>query len=210
MTNEDRLREFKERLEEQKRIQKSRDDVHILTAAFKSFTSLQVVKLLRVSDRLDAEFKDFVEREETLDRWAEKYWAPSCTHSSRAIESALMSANVDPSRYYIPAMHVRTLLSSNFYSAPFRSSSRLAASLTCLTIVFDDGHDLDRRITEVSPVFREVFLAAENMQAIHVGFPRTRPFNHPLEDIFHHVTWNKVSHRDFSNLLVQSNNTLLL
>lgn len=91
----------------------------------------------------------------------------------------------------MPALNTRTLQDLNPFPPP--SLSILAARLTCLTLVFDDGHDLDERIQELSPLFKEVFTAAENMQAIHVGFPRHRPFAQPLEDVFHHVTWPKVS-----------------
>lgn len=189
--SQEKIVKFRERLEEQRQIQTSGIDVRILAAALKSFTSLQVVKLLRVSDHWDAEFRDYIRRQEGLEHWTERYWAPSCTYGSFTIGKALISANVDLSRYYVPAMHVGTL--SQLHPSPPASLSKLAACLTCLTLVFDDGHDLDERISDLSPLFRKVFAAAENMQAIHIGFPRYRPFNHPLENVFHDVTWNKVS-----------------
>jgi hypothetical protein len=149
------------------------------------------VKLLRVSDECDLEIRDYIREQEGLEHWAERYWAPSCEYGSFAIGKALLMANVDLSRYYVPAMHVGTL--SKIYPSPPASLSKLAASLTCLTLVFDDGHELDERIEVLSPLFKKVFYAAENMQAIHIGFPKDRPFNHPLEAVFHHRTWNRVS-----------------
>lgn len=74
----------------------------MLAAALKSFTSLQVVKLLRVSDHLDDAFKRYIEHREGLGEWTEKYWAPSCTEASRAIGRALINANVPLDRFYIP------------------------------------------------------------------------------------------------------------
>ena len=152
---------------------------------------MQVIKLLRVADRTDEAFKRYIELEEGLDHWVENYWAPSCTLGSRAIGRALIKTNIELARFYVPALNTRTL--QDLKPSPPPSLSKLAARLTCLTLVFDDGHDLDDRIKELSPLFKVVFTAAENMQAIHVGFPRYRPFNQPLEDVFHHVTWTKVS-----------------
>lgn len=78
----------------------------MLAIALKSFTSLQVVKLLRVSDHLDNEFKRYIKYREGLDRWAEKYWAPSCTEASRAIARALLKENVRLDRFYIPVSNL--------------------------------------------------------------------------------------------------------
>jgi hypothetical protein len=184
-------------LKEQKQLLNDGEDVRVLAQALKAFTSLQVVKLLRVADRTDEAFKRYIELQEGLERWVENYWAPSCTLGSRAIGRALISTNIELARFYIPALNTRTL--QDLKPSPPPSLSKLAARLTCLTLVFDDGHDLDERIKELSPLFKEVFTAAENMQAIHVGFPRYRPFNQPLEDVFHHVTWTKVSlHRQYA------------
>ncbi len=68
----------------------------------------------------------------------------------------------------------------------------LAARLTCLTLAFDEGHDVEENITELSELFKIVFTSAKNMQAVHIGFPRNRPVNLPLEAVFHDVVWDKV------------------
>lgn len=57
---------------------------------------------------------------------------------------------------------------------------------------FDDGTDLEVRMFELSHLFKTVFTAAVNMEAIHVGFPSHRPIGLPLETIFHHVRWSKL------------------
>ena len=178
-------------MDEQKQISNDGRDVRVLAQALQGFTSLQVVKLLPVADRTDEAFKRFIELQEGLEHWVENYWAPSCTLGSLAIGRALISTNIELARFYLPALCTRTL--QDLTPSPSPSLSKLAGRLTCLTLVFDDGHDLDERIRELSPLFKDTFTAAENMQAIHIGFPRYRPFNRPLEDVFHDVTWTKVS-----------------
>ena len=71
-------------MDEQKQITATDEDVRVLTAALRNFTSLQVVKLLRVSDNCDDEFKRYIKDQEGLGEWAEKYWAPSCTEASQS------------------------------------------------------------------------------------------------------------------------------
>ncbi len=69
----------------------------------------------------------------------------------------------------------------------------LAQGLTSLELHFDDGTDLDKRILDLSSLFKTVFMAAENMQSIHLGFPSHRPLSLRLEDLFHHVKWERLS-----------------
>ncbi|EKG21264.1 hypothetical protein MPH_01407 [Macrophomina phaseolina MS6] len=45
---------------------------------------------------------------------------------------------------------------------------------------------------ELSDLFKIVFNAAKNMQAVHVGFPSHRPLSLRLEEIFHNVRWDKL------------------
>ena len=43
-----------------------------------------------------------------------------------------------------------------------------------------------------SQLFKTVFLAAKNLQAVHVGFPSRSPLDLRLEEIFHQVRWEKL------------------
>lgn len=70
--------------------------------------------------------------------------------------------------------------------------SLLSSRLTCLELHFDDGNDLDNRMRELSGLFKTIFEAATNLQALHVGFPSRRPLNLNLEEIFHHVKWERL------------------
>jgi hypothetical protein len=57
---------------------------------------------------------------------------------------------------------------------------------------FDDGEDLNNRMRELSDLFKVVFTAARNMQAVHIGFPARQPLDIGLEELFHHVYWEKL------------------
>ncbi|KAG9656052.1 hypothetical protein KCU69_g15954, partial [Aureobasidium melanogenum] len=77
------------------------------------------------------------------------------------------------------------------------SARTIAERLTCLELHFDDGYfddgtDLEVRMFELSHLFKTVFSASVNMEAIHVGFPSHRPIGLPLETIFHNVRWSKL------------------
>lgn len=198
---------------EQQRILKAHHDIRALQKAMKSFKSLQFVKLLQVADRTDLEFQEYVRRQEGIDDrrdWFKKYWAPSCEHGSRALGQALEQAllNVHLSRFYIPKLNVHSL--SSLGQSLSKELSILAERLTCLTLVFDDVDNLDERIQNLSSLFREVFTATKNMQAIHVGFLTTSPLTQPLEDVFHNVTWNNVSTRSLIKLSDFNNKADLL
>lgn len=176
--------------EEQQQIIQSQEDVRVLKKAIASFTSLQFVQLLRVTDEEDSAFLAYIRQHEDSRRFVDLEWAPACSHGSQTIGTALLHANVPWSRFSSPMLSPQ---SAEFLALHRpQSLSTLAARLTCLTLHFDDGTDLDQRMSELSNLFRAVFTAADNMQAVHVGFPSHRPLNLRLEDVFHNVTWEKL------------------
>jgi len=75
---------------------------------------------------------------------------------------------------------------------PHNTFETLFERLTCLELHFDDGIDLDNKMRNLSGLFKTVFSAAKNMQAVHVGFPSHRPLSLKLEDLFHNVRWEKL------------------
>jgi hypothetical protein len=70
--------------------------------------------------------------------------------------------------------------------------SVLAERLTCLELHFDDGTDLDVRMRQLTSLSKAVFTAAKNIEAVHIGFPSHRPLTLRLEEIFHHIKWDKL------------------
>lgn len=71
-------------------------------------------------------------------------------------------------------------------------TATLASGLTCLELHFEDGTELNRRILDLSGLFKTVFSAAVNLQAVHIGFPSRTPLELSLEEVFHHVKWDKL------------------
>ena len=168
----------------------SEEDVRVLKKAFASFTSLQLVQLLRVTDEEDDRLLSYIRQHEQSQNIVDLDWTDACSHGSRTIGTALLSANVPWSRFSSPML---SPASAGFLASHEpHSLSTLAARLTCLTLHFDDGSDLDQKMSELSNLFRTVFTTAEGMQAVHVGFPSHRPLNLPLESVFHNVTWDKL------------------
>jgi hypothetical protein len=181
---------LRQKAEEQQQIIQSGEDLRVLTKAIASFTSLQFVQLLRVTDKEDAALLSYIRQHEDSRQFVDLEWAPACSHGSRTIGAALLQSNVPWSRFSSPMLSPQ--------SAEFLAHRRphslptLAARLTCLTLHFDDGTDLDQKMSELSGLFRTVFTTAVNMQAVHVGFPSHRPLSLRLEDVFHNVTWEKL------------------
>jgi len=64
----------------------------------------------------------------------------------------------------------------------------LAESLTCLELHFVETD----RMRDLSPLFKHAFLAARNLQAVHIGFPSLFPLDLNLEEIFHNIHWEKL------------------
>lgn len=71
-------------------------------------------------------------------------------------------------------------------------TASLASVLTCLELHFEDGTELNKRILDLSSAFNVAFSAAVNLQAVHIGFPSHTPLELSLEEVFHHVRWDKL------------------
>ncbi len=182
---------FKRKADDQRSIVESGEDVRILQKAMEAFTSLQHVQILRVQDEADRRLLDFLqERELSGAPLVELKWTPACVHATKTIGEALMQARSPFSRFSGPMMNAQSALAIKEHIP--QTVSLLASRLTCLELHFDDGLDLNERMRELSYVFKIVFSAAKNLQALHIGFPSRLPINLRLEDIFHNVQWEKL------------------
>ena len=184
---------FQKKIFEQRHITSTGHDADVLKLAVASFTSLQHVQLMRIHDNEDNTLISYVLRQRDPARAVaiiRQKWTEACIHSSRTIGAALLEFNKSCEKFSSPQLSpqsARFLLQNT----P-NSFATLAGRLTCLTLHFDDGEDLDLKMRELSGLFESVFAAATEMKAVHVGFPSHRPLSLPLEDVFHHVTWNKL------------------
>lgn len=182
---------FKRKAEDQRIILESGEDVRVLRKAMAAFTSLQHVQILRVQDEADRHLLDFLhEREASGGPVVELQWTPACVHATKTIGEALMQTQSPFSRFSGPMMNTQSVLAIK-KSIP-QTVSFLASRLTCLELHFDEGLDLNERMGELSDLFRIVFSAARNLQALHIGFPSRMPINLRLEDIFHNVQWERL------------------
>lgn len=188
---ESNLRSLARKVEEQKFLCATQRDVRILSRAIESFTGLQFVQLLRVTDDEDRAVLSYLQRHEDARHHVNLDWATACSHASRTIGLALLtSSNDEWSRFSSPML---SPASAQFLRVTRPESlSILAERLTCLTLHFDDGENLDTKMRDLSECFQAVFSRAKNMQVVHVGFPIHRPLTLPLESVFHNVTWEKL------------------
>ena len=170
---------------------RSEEDLRVLKKAMTAFTSLQHVQILRLQDEADRHLIDFLrESGDDDERAVDLRWTPACIHATRTVGESLIYAQSPFSRFSGPMMTPQSALIIK-ERIPL-TVSLLSSRLTCLELHFDDPDDLDQRMIELSDLFKTVFKAAQNLQALHVGFPSRSPLNLALEDIFHNVQWEKL------------------
>lgn len=184
------MRHFVRKINEQKEIVNSGEDERALKRALAAFTSLQHVQILRVQDQETAALLSYIRQHEHLNQLVELRWAPACSHSAKTLGAALLESRSPCSRFSSPMLSPQSAI--GLASHPPKAFTSLAERLTCLELHFDDGTDLDNKMRELSDLFKLVFNAAKNMQAVHVGFPSHRPLSLRLEEIFHNVRWDKL------------------
>lgn len=184
------VRHFARKVNEQRQILQTQEDVRVLNIAISAFTSLQHVQILRLQDHEDGLLISYIRQHDRLSQLVELKWAPACSHSTKTIGGALLASSSPCSRFSSPMLSPQSALVA--VNDPPTTLNLLAERLTCLELHFDDGIDLDNRMRELSVLSKVVFNAAKNMQAVHIGFPSHRPLTLRLEEIFHHVKWEKL------------------
>lgn len=170
---------------------RTREDFRVLKKAMSAFTSLQHVQILRLQDEGDRQLLDFLQGDEADGaRAIELEWTPACFHATKTMGEALVHAQSPFSRFSGPMMNTQSALAIR-QSIP-RIVPVLSSRLTCLELHFDDGLDLDEKMREILNLFHTVFSAANNLQALHIGFPSHSPLSLGLEEVFHNVYWDKL------------------
>ncbi|KAL8993410.1 MAG: hypothetical protein Q9169_006372 [Polycauliona sp. 2 TL-2023] len=182
---------FRKKAEDQRCILHAKEDARILRKAMAAFVSLQHVQILRLQDEADRMLLDLMEESE-LPRAAmlDLKWTPACIHATGTIAQALLHTRSPFSRFSGPMMNSQS--ASVIKDRIPQTVSLLASRLTCLELHFDDSEGLNERMRAASQLFKTVFSAAENLQAVHVGFPSRSPLDLRLEEIFHGVRWEKL------------------
>lgn len=176
---------------QQREIVDSKTDAKALELALSAFKSLQHIQLLRLQDGMDRELLDYLRRNrEFADPFVQLEWAAACEHATKTLGVALLKSTSPASRFSGPMMDAQSALALR--EGPQPSVSFLASRITCLELHFDDPVNLDEKMRRLSNAFGAIFNAANNMQAVHIGFPARSPLSIPLEDIFHDVRWERL------------------
>ena len=183
------------REKDQTKILRSGEDVRILKKAMTAFTTLQHVQILRLTDEADQRLLKLLEPDgsdaaPSGQPVVDLRWSPACYHATKTVAEALTSTQSSFNKFSGPMMSPQSMLAIQ-RNIP-QTFSLLASGLTCLELHFEDGADLNTRVQELSGLFRAVFSAAKNLQAVHIGFPSRTPLDLNLEDIFHDIKWDKL------------------
>ena len=168
-----------------------KEDVKVLNKAMLAFKGLQHVQILRLQDEADRCLVDYIHEDpEEYTQLVDLRWSSACKHASKTVGNALIKAKSSFSRFSGPMMNAESAvaLSNN---VPEKLGF-LAERLTCLELHFEDSSELREKMIELSPLFKYVFQAAKNMQALHIGFPTRRPLDIKLETLFHDVHFEKL------------------
>ena len=169
----------------------SRRDLASLTKALSAFSSLQHVQILRLQDEPDRVLLDYIREDyETASRYVDLRWTLACAHGARTLGKALLASCSPFSRFSGPMMNPQSVVELQ-RMAPYQVPV-LAHQLTCLELHFDASINVDEQMRALSGMFRDVFTAARGMLAVHLGFPSRAPLGLALEDIFHHVHWERL------------------
>lgn len=186
--------ELRAKEQDQAKILRSKEDSRVLRKAMTAFATLQHVQILRLENEADRRLINFIMSRPAHGQPGQPpvdlRWSPACYHATKTLVEALMQAESPCSRFSGPMMNPQSILAVERKLPQILPS--LASGLTCLELHFEDGGDLSNRVFELSGVFREIFTAASNLQAVHIGFPSRTPIDLKLEDLFHNIKWEKL------------------
>ncbi|KAL8663520.1 MAG: hypothetical protein Q9202_003830 [Teloschistes flavicans] len=182
---------FQAKAKDQRWILEAKEDARVLKKAMSAFENLQHVQILRLQDESDRMLLDFLQESEIPQLESlDLKWTYACRHATSTIAKALIQAKSRFSRFSGPMMNSRSALAIKDRIP--RTVPQLASQLTCLELHFDDTDSLSERMRAASELFKTVFTAARNLQAVHVGFPSRSPLDLGLEEVFHSIHWERL------------------
>lgn len=185
-------RYFQEKASAQKEIIQNSRDLLVLRRAMTAFLTLQHVQILRLQTDYDRRLVDYIQEDpEENSSLVDLDWGLACAHATRTMAIALSDSRSSFSRFSGPMMKSEGALALIGFVP--RTVDLLAEKLTCLELHFEDGSTLLRdSMIQLSPLFKHVFMAARNLQVLHIGFPSRQPLRIPLETIFHNIKWERL------------------
>ncbi|PYH93525.1 hypothetical protein BO71DRAFT_419978 [Aspergillus ellipticus CBS 707.79] len=177
------------RLQDQRAIVNANRDLLLLRRAMAAFPSLHQVKLLRLQDEADERLLDCI-HERSLGGTARLDWEPACTRAVTNLSISLLESNCNAVKFVGPQISPEATVKLS--QVPSTSLSALGARLTSLDITFHSAPNLSTLMATVSSTFRDFFLAAKNLTAIHLKFPANAPLDLALEQFFHRLQWKRL------------------
>lgn len=191
---------YHKKINAQRTIVGTKKDLRSLTNAFAAFRNLTHFRILALQDQADASLLAHLRHHEEDNQFVELMWPPAYSHSVQTIGSAMIASHRKCERFSSPMTDPQSaiMLAQQLHEIEPETFDRLGLrnlleGLTNLELHLpDDGLDLDEMILQLSPLFKIVFQATKNLQTLHVGFPTHRPLGLRLEDVFHHVRWEKL------------------
>lgn len=164
-------------------------DLVILRRAVVAFPFLQQIKLLRLQDETDEKMLEYIAGQGQTDSVCFN-WEPACTRAVTILAMALLNSNCSSVRFVAPQMCPEATM--NLIKTPASTLSTVGFRLTSFETNFHSTTDLTPSMRALSRTLHKLFLATENLTAIHIGFPAAMPLNLGLEQIFHRVHWKKL------------------
>ncbi|PWY86029.1 F-box domain protein [Aspergillus heteromorphus CBS 117.55] len=177
------------RLQDQKSIVDADLDLLLLRRAIAAFSSLQQIKLLRLQDEADEHLLDCI-HERSLGGTARLDWEPACTRAVTNLSISLLESNCNSVRFVGPQISPKATV--KLLQAPSTSLCALGARLASLDVTFHSVANLSTHMETLSSPFRDFFLAAKNLTALHLGFPANAPLDLALEQLFHRLQWKRL------------------
>ncbi|KAL5000049.1 hypothetical protein BDV10DRAFT_41718 [Aspergillus recurvatus] len=177
------------RLQEQIYILTGNHDRELLEKALVAFSSLQEVKLLRLQDQADEQLLDHV-RERSLEGTLGLIWEPACTRAVSSLGKALLASKCTSVRFLGPQIDPKAAV--RLLQTPSAALSAIGARLACLEVTFYAKADMTSLMQNLSQVFHDLFLAAKNLEAIHLGFATAVPLGLSLDQVFHRIQWKRL------------------
>ena len=186
--------ELRAKEQDQAKIIRAKKDAVVLRDAMAAFTALQHVQVLRLENEADRRLLNYLLVRHNNGPLGpppvDLRWQPACYHATKTLAEALKAVRSPFSRFSGPMMNPHSLLSLQRNIPQIIVS--LASRLTCLEIHFEDGRDLNERVLELSPCFKNIFFSAKNLHAVHIGFPTRTPLDLSLDEVFHYVKWERL------------------
>ncbi|KAL4986128.1 hypothetical protein BDW68DRAFT_189079 [Aspergillus falconensis] len=177
------------RLQEQIYILTGNHDRELLKKALTAFSSLQEVKLLRLQDQADEQLLDHI-RERSLEGTLGLNWEPACTRAVSSLGKALLTSKCTSVRFLGPQIDPKAAV--KLLQTPSATLSAIGARLACLEVTFHAKADMTSLMQNLSQVFHDFFLAAKNLEAIHLGFATAIPLGLSLDQVFHRIHWKRL------------------